>query len=688
MQKLICNISIRVRAVCCMAYSATPHGTKLALDDEGFVKVKFVTTTKPKIKVKEKISPKISEEESVTEIPSEPDSVPEPSISECLPKGTLDNITEAAIKEMDYTDMLRLAYVSPKAQAIVTKLYGLNGIPMRWGYSDKGELLAAPYKINPHQIQALRWMREAEKRGDYGMKGGILGMKMGLGKSLTTEVHILSTPPEGPWFPSLIVASKTVMYEWKNKGIEKFFGNNIKVMYLHTDFMGKDVKTVTRSDIMEHDLVITTYDAVLSAARSTKYHEEGYEMGDDHSLMKGKIVTVNLRTREQADKPRVYGLGVIFCTPWERVVCDESQTFANPETATYRAVMGIYGRYKWCLTGTPIKNYATDIFTQLRFCGYTGVKRTIEWKRMGLHYMNLHKLRDYIFSMDYQDAKIVLPPKADHTTYITLNDKEKAAYAFIRGKTKALYDKLMKKTCSFASVLAMFTRMRQCAISPYLITSISKREKLSAAKSKADKEALALIKEMSDDSLGKWCYDKKQAGRSTKIMETISILSKIPKNEKVLVFSMFTSCLDLLGDTIKDIMPDYHFLQIDGDVVGTERESILNQFSRDKTVQALFLTYKVGGQGLNLTVAAHCIPIEPWWTDAVDQQAVTRCWRFGQTEKVHVHRVIVKGTIEERVVNITKGKSAMAREYLEGTTKSLEKGVGLSKEMLRKLLED
>ncbi len=84
------------------------------------------------------------------------------------------------------------------------------------------------------------------------------------------------------------------------------------------------------------------------------------------------------------------------------------------------------------------------------------------------------------------------------------------------------------------------------------------------------------------------------------------------------------------------------------------------------TTQGLFLTYKVGSEGLNLTEATHCICIEPWWTNAVHNQAKARLWRTGQTKQVYVHNVIIKGSIEEKIVEICKGKDNMAASYLEG----------------------
>ncbi len=96
----------------------------------------------------------------------------------------------------------------------------------------------------------------------------------------------------------------------------------------------------------------------------------------------------------------------------------------------------------------------------------------------------------------------------------------------------------------------------------------------------------------------------------------------------------------------------------------------LINFKNDINTQGLFLTYKVGSEGLNLTEATHCICIEPWWTNAVHNQAKARLWRTGQTKQVYVHNVIIKGSIEEKIVEICKGKDNIGSKLLRGKRKN------------------
>jgi SNF2 family DNA or RNA helicase len=448
---------------------------------------------------------------------------------ECLPDGVLEEMEgpnpQKAIEALDFTNRLRLAWVDPRAAKIVHRLYGLRGVPLGWGRTDTGDLFESPFQIHSHQISALEWMRKRELTNQYGLRGGLLCLWMGLGKSLCSTLQILCYKESN--FPSLIVTSLTLLYSWKSSNFDRFFGNRLKILYFHKDFLGENaIHQITRSTILKYDIVITTYDVVNLAAKSTDYHTRGFEYSSGKQT---KLTSIHLPTYEMADMPKVKGLGIIYGTPWERVVCDETQTFANPETNTFKSIMGIYGRYKWCLSGTPIRNYDIDIWSQLRFCGYEGVDRPRVWKTRGLSYMKEHNLRSAILRMTYKDAGIDLPPLEEKEYIVSLSEKERDIYNRVMKAVQNSYDEMMlNKKFSFANVLAQFTRLRQASISPYLVVG---------------KET----KELPPDSkLSKWCTNIKLSGYSaTKVKKIIEIISNIPKDEKVLIFSMFVKCLDL-----------------------------------------------------------------------------------------------------------------------------------------------
>jgi SNF2 family DNA or RNA helicase len=148
---------------------------------------------------------------------------------------------------------------------------------------------------------------------------------------------------------------------------------------------------------------------------------------------------------------------------------------------------------------------------------------------------------------------------------------------------------------------------------------------------------------------------------------------------------MFTSCLDLLADALKELLPSFSFLQVDGDTVGEERNMLLTKFRKDPNISGLLLSYKVGSEGLNLIEANHCICIEPWWNGCTIRQGEARCYRNGQTRTVMTYKIYSENTIENKIIEICKSKDEMAECFLEGTQKQMTR-VGIDKYTLGVIL--
>jgi SNF2 family DNA or RNA helicase len=607
------------------------------------------------------------------------------------------NLTSKNILNFKLTDVLRGSYYNEYLKKCSWEFLNFLPLPIDT-YLINSSNEKIEFSLYPHQDKAISFMREKEAippRTVHGLRGGIIKMEMGLGKTLCSIIYSLISSKESckeehgeNGFPTLVVASKIVMAEWKSQGFEKFFGNKVKVLYLHRDYIGNSIDNITRKQVVKYDFVVTTYDVCSTVCHKYNYQDECIEMGDEHSLMNGKIVSVHCRTREQSDKPKSLGSSIIYTTPWERCFCDESQKFCNPDSKIYKYMMAIYARYKWCITGTPVKNYQTDIWAQLRFCGYNGVTRKIEWKRRGDHLMKSHKLMEAIYNMDYKGAGIEIPEKINIEKFISLDGKELECYNHVQGMAKRVYDKMNAGLSDFASVLALVTRLRQCAIAPYLITTESKREKGTLEERKKDKEAVDVLKNLYKGPLNDWIHNKMGTSGiySKKMIEIVDTISSIPDENKILIFSMFTSVLDLLSDALKETLPDFEFVQIDGDTKGKVREDYLKLFRTNKKVRGLLMTYKVGAEGLNLTEANHVICIEPWWTNTVHKQAISRCHRIGQKRIVEVHNIYVKDTIEERVIEVCKEKDKITESILEGTGQQITRGVGLDAFTIGKIL--
>jgi SNF2 family DNA or RNA helicase len=629
-------------------------------------------------------------------------------------------LNRSAIKNGDPTAVLRLAalkndqgrLVFPQFAADVLRLHNVHGAPIKLKFGNR------TVKLFTHQLKALRFLCQCDAQFlkdpgfTHGLHGTILVLKMGLGKTLSAMVyaHMLPQAPVQPKskFPTIVVASKTVMCMWEQDGFCKFFDDHVRVLYLHKDWMTKnEINSLNRARITSYDFVVTTYDVVLNLSRrhpetmsDVLVYGDARTWGEDPN----KVKEVKLRTRRGADRPDWTGIRVIYGTPWKMVIADESQCFANPKTKTYRAMMGIYGYRKLCLTGTPIRNYKTDLWAQLRWMGYQGITKPQHWRPM---YMINHNLRTCILTIDYPDTDIVMPPRHEETHEQEFSDVEACVYKFVLKKAQYALELMLQRKLNFVCVLALFTRLRQVCIAPHLITTMSKRNGKATTASGYAQDVLAELER--DEPLWNIIKDKRgPAGMgSTKIQSILATINSVPQGEKVLVFSMFTSALDLIAGALDgqtgqrvgsatgahtnpivlegdlfDVDPEPQtaapepqvekigYEQLDGDT--KDRNGTMRRFKEDPDCKVMLITYKVGSEGLNLTEANHVILVEPWWTNAVPDQAMARAWRPGQTKPVTMHDLIMVGptgeSIEKHVLNICAQKKAMANSYLGSAT--------------------
>jgi SNF2 family DNA or RNA helicase len=529
-------------------------------------------------------------------------------------------------------------------------------------------------KILDYQIECLDWMRNIENNAYSefdSLKGGLVCISMGGGKTFTALAHITREQNDNKEeFPTLIVASKTVILEWKTQ-IEKFI-KKVSVLFFHKDFIKDGVNSITAEEIKKYNIVLTTYDMILGACRKLDASKKVCIIAEE-GLQKGKIIEITTRNRPKYN-PSVYGQKLLFDFPWQRIFCDESQKFANYKTKIYKAVMSIYGKYKFCLTGTPIKNYDTDIWSQMRFIGYQTIKNARRWSRSSFIRDHLDR---YIFFRDHEQINLVLPEKREETFEIEMSEHQKQVYKNMLIQMKKEYAKMLEKTVSFASVLALFTRLRQTAIAPYLILPKNNETKFPYSDKIMDALGCDQIEKWIKDPLGSAGID------SPKIKQIVDIVSKV--TGKILIFSMFTSCLSLIEKAIEIDLPETASLFLDGKVQGEQRLKIIEEASTDSSIKVLFVQYKVGGEGLNLQAFNHVICIEPWWNDSTHSQAIARAHRRGQDKPVYVYWILSKNTIERPILNLCENKKALAKSYTHNEYYN-PKSTGLTKWELERLI--
>ena len=496
---------------------------------------------------------------------------------------------------------------------------------------------------------------------------------MGMGKTLTTLAHIALHLPEGP---NLIVCSKTVLLTWIEE-IKKFFPpDSMPYVIIHSEYTDEDEINV--ETLRDAFVVLTTYDTVLHTARK-------FGITDDI------LVKDNLTGIKHLYKPSyriiedVKGHRSLFHTPWKRLIADESQKFANPTSKTFYAMFSLPGEYRWCLTGTPIRNFATDLYSQMRFSGMNYLTSKLKFTQRTYRALRLDQK---ILSMTYEDAGIVLPKVHRHIELFELNEMNREVYEYYLAQVKSLYEEFMfDGNLTFACILVLFLRLRQVCIAPYLATKESKRGHVKTE----NQEVLDKILDEMSSGMHSWMHNRKEdAGiNAPKIRKILGIIRNIThRGEKIIVFSMFTNCMDMIREAVEsdEDLSRIKIAQIDGSVTGKDRQDQLDFFRNIEDVQILFITYKTGSEGLNLIQATNVLLVEPWWSPAIHEQAMARIHRTGQTKEVHFWTVIARNTIEERILAICEQKYNTMKNFL-GDKHTLSNGIKMDSSMLRDILD-
>ena len=427
---------------------------------------------------------------------------------------------------------------------------------------------------------------------------------MGLGKTLVALSLIMS----GNHFPNLIICNKSLLTSISND-TRKFFGD-VPFFVLHNDAMKLEMDNLNASWFERHKFILTTYDVLVVLGKRA-----------------------GILGRRPLDNKKDAGTN-FFSMKFHRVICDESQRFVNPKSQVFRCLQNVKCDYRLCLTGTPIRNYDYDLHTQLVFCG---LDQSVKWSKSTYTELDL---RQSIHSVSMIEANISLPEKKVIQLDLNFTETEAGIYRAVYNNSVDTFKSFNSGKTNFASVLLQFLRLRQVCIAPWMIN---------------DKRDIDVD------------LDRIKHGYcSTKILRTIQIVNEIPGNEKVIIFSSFTSALTLIQEALKyHLNLEHEVVMIHGGTSVKKREILFERFRKLQTVRVLLITNNVGCMGLNLTEANHVILIETWWNDTVGDQAAARAWRIGQTKKVFIWRLIVNKSIEQRMIQMCQSKNTMTDDYLK-----------------------
>ena len=389
--------------------------------------------------------------------------------------------------------------------------------------------------------------------------------------------------------PSLVVLPRSLVFNWQKEAAK--FTPTLRVLD-HTGIdricRGEDDHTAALSD---YDLILTTYGTLRADAIKLKDVKFDY------------------------------------------VILDEAQAIKNSSTASAKAVRLLNGEHRLVMTGTPVENRLSDLWSLFEFLNPGMLGNANAFRLIGgaenadsteARQLLSRALRPFILRRKKEQVARDLPARVEQTLYCELEPKQRKLYNQLREHyRKSLLSKVDKLGINKAKmhVLEALLRLRQAACHPGLI-------------------------------------DPAMAGEPSAKLDVLlpQLQELIDEGHKVLVFSQFTSLLTIVRQQLDAEKITYEYL--DGQT--RDRQACVDRFQNDPTCPLFLISLKAGGVGLNLTAAEHVFLLDPWWNPAVEAQAIDRAHRIGQTKQVFAFRLIARDTVEEKVLELQNGKRELA----------------------------
>ncbi|MGN7476816.1 SNF2 helicase associated domain-containing protein [Solibacillus silvestris] len=451
--------------------------------------------------------------------------------------------------------------------------------------------------LRDYQKHGFNWLKLL---ANYGF-GGVLADDMGLGKTIqsiafiVSELEIIRMNKQ----PVLIVCPSSLSYNWLYELMQ--FAPEVEAIVI--DGEASERRALLRA-IQEHDVVITTYPLLR---KDSAFYERQH---------------------------------------FHTVFFDEAQAFKNPVTQTARTVKKINATNRFGLTGTPIENSLSELWSIYRVI-FPQLFRELEEFRHMQRKDIARRIRPFLLRRMKEHVLSELPQKEETIERTELFPEQKALYAAYLAKLRVDTLKHLDKETFHKNrirILAGITRLRQICCHPALFAEGYK-------------------------------------GGSAKFEQLFQILQQSKASgRRVLIFSQFTQMLKMIATELSKRGETYFYL--DGQTRSEERVALCNAFNEGE--RDLFLiSLKAGGTGLNLTGADTVILYDLWWNPAVEEQAADRAHRMGQKEVVQVIKLVAGGTIEEKINNLQQQKKTLISDILEAEDQS---GGMLTEQDIREIL--
>ncbi|KAI1120104.1 SNF2 family N-terminal domain-containing protein [Nemania abortiva] len=526
--------------------------------------------------------------------------------------------------------------------------------------------------------------------------GGLIADAMGLGKSLTLLTAILHSSPKAEDFSmfsptdsydisgglamkgTLIVAtSAPILENWESEIKTHFRQGALKFIRFHGQ-----ARPRSPDELRPFDVVLTTYSTLAT----------------DHSAQ-----------------------SVLFQVEWYRVALDEAHWIRNSSTKFFEAAANLRAKRRWCLTGTPIQNKLNDLTALAQFIQVPYLSTRAEFQKHILAPLSkggiepTRALRTYLecYCLRRNQECLLLPPSRQESVSLQFSSEEQHVYDQVLDETSRQSDSLVSEGNTTICNLLFTAILRMRVLCNLGTISQSKDGQRSSILASQDLEIRCARCSTIDDDISilltsfEFCPDcgrqlrspsplpsftrnRKRAadmsnaitllnaksetakvrsprhspvpinmGHSTKLVAVVNNIVSNGLENKSIVFSSWTSTLDPLSQLLRQ--ENVPHCQIDGRVGLAQRSERLRAFKEDPDVGVLLMTIDTGAVGLTLTVANRVHIVEPQWNSSVEEQAIARALRMGQTREVTIIRYSIENTVEQNIIKLQRKKKALAK---------------------------
>ena len=456
--------------------------------------------------------------------------------------------------------------------------------------------------------------------------GGLLADEMGLGKTVQILAFFSSLRTN---LPVLIVCPTSLLYNWAAE-FRRFLPSSKVTLHAGVEreqsFIGAQ-SWLQNSDAQQNRPFEASYIPPSSPAHEGLGSSEGtgqpklpLQEASESSIFLGIkvlqpapqfVLTSYAILRQDSE--------LFSRVSFEVVVLDESNAIKNITTQTAQAALKLKAKARFCLSGTPIENRASELTAQFALLMPKLLATNDAPELMQ------QKIRPFLLRRRKSDVELQLPEKVLSISWVEMNEAQQALYnEFWQSSLKRLKPLIAQDGVSAhrMEILEAILRLRQICADPRLVGG---------------------------------------EGMGAKLEEFCKDWEELKANgRKVLVFSQFTSMLDLIEQAVHE-KP----LRIDGGTSAKERAEQVRRFQEEGGSQLFLLSLKAGGVGLNLTAADDVVLFDPWWNEAVENQAIDRAHRIGRSRTVFVRRYLTPGSIEEKMLNLKASKQDTADRILD-----------------------